>query len=1283
MAETETRAGSEPLRQPPLEKKVLLLTPDKFAASLIPRRQLLENLVKENRPPGDPAMQSVTREIQIISARARVLHEDLSAPNLETVRERQKAIGAEFARLDQAGNRDYYIRQGLQIRLQALEKRAEFLKHGGPLIKTADRPRWKIKEGYSAPALPPDKWELLSPRLRSNPDANLKEQEEYEWYIRSLSSARQKEIRSLSEQIKPIRDEVRAVVCMPAYKEGANIYRTLMTYVNQTEMDGKPFDYRKVRFIVFENWPEGTAPDKTGKEVGRFLDQMRRKIPGLQIDHVRAVMNPKAKSIGNIRNLATAAIIDNTRKNRRNPSGDLIYISNDADMPENAIKPTYLARTIQEFDSHPRMDALAGKIDFPEHLMAQVPVQLATRRLWQFMDHLITRKWAREPFLVGRSSAMRLKMIAAVGNYDPADRAGEDVEIGNKIKWIRSWDKKTGKFDRERIKNGKFQENNRVRYVHGISLDSDPRRDFVRILGNERIRSQYSVFERDQRVRGKSGEELTQQAVEQGFGGFKRSLFELEAGDFYWDAKNGGPQKLAIFTRSMSLLGASWEIRNGKFKLTDTRKLEQGINLLRFRELHQENVEKWLGAKFKRVDVMRHGANNQVFAVTTEDGRQLVIRTSTQQDRDKFTSEAALFDKLRKAGLPVPQVVALDTTRKIIPGRVLSVTERLPGTSLPRSFEKENMSPELLKQLGEALRKIHHLAVDRGYGFIKTNGEGSYNRWDKFVLEPFDPTKFKKLTESGQINPADIDAAIAIGRSRAGVLANVPRRLLHGDFGMGNILHEGDRLTGIVDLENAKSGDPIWDIALFMIYEEARIGGSQGLKAFLEGYGKPNLLSDPNARERFNLYKLSNILYGLEWYSYQPGKTQNIAWLNSQLQLTLAELRAGSPPIIDSERFKAEKIGPISRVAIGEILRKRYKGAVDWFREFYQRQGVRADQEYILGAKIYRELMPEFNAALRIGDLASRNRLFQALKKDEKVATSGFSDQEIKRQIDRLADEYRTNPRSFDKIDPSNPAFRMLVFLRNRGKLSRYEGEYRNLPSEINFREIALDLAKKKRSLGQKMNILDEGGTMDVGLQQLAGSLSYNVPGLELRLASIAADDMAIQYRDCHRFPVDHRMADIHKLNQVFSGEKRTLIVSQAAYKFFWDPVGAIIQSANALENGGWAFLGDIRDKTSYKIFEMFRDENGNPIDPQRLFQYLNSLNLGYEFYTGMHTSMRDGEPRQVMTLAIRKTTDQDLRLPLFYAQKPNAGAGDWTSPLIYLAPKNPNDPRFSGFTRV
>lgn len=1250
----------------PFEKRLLALMPHELESRILDRQKALNSNLEGDR------RKNIGKEIILLESRLNLLQQDMNSPTINDIHNKQTAINKELPCLDKTKDYYWFLRKSLSIRLELLNQRAEDFRSLEPIIGILEPKSWKKEQRLGGKALPPHEWEQLSPRLLANPQTNLKENEEYEWYLDTLSEHKRKEVDSLAIQMKPIDDDVRTVVCIPTYKEGGNIYRTLTNYVGQSEavVEGKlakqSFDYRKLRIVVFDNYPEGAHPDQTKAEVRRFIQDH----PEVPVDYIKGQFRKEVATIGHIRNMLTAAVIARSI-GRKNPMGELIYISNDGDMPQNAIKSTYIADIIGEFDTHPNMDALAGKIDMPESQMAQLPIQLATRRLWQYVDIISCTKIAREPFLVGRNSAMRLKMVAAVGNYDPKDRMGEDVEIGNKIKWARSWNKQDGKYNRAMIKDGRFQNGNRVRYVSRISMNTDPRRDIFRLICGEPITTQYLQFEQHKDFRAQKTEDLIQQARDKGHHTFNRTLFELEAGQIYHSFVGEGNNQttqgsMYTFTRAMGLLGAKWEIKNGKFKLTDTRKLESNIWLLQFRQLYQYKVEEWLGTKLRSIRPITSD-NNKVLSAETADGKKLIIRTSSQKGRNKFASEKMILDLLVKFGIPVPHVIAIDSTRKIIPDRVISVVEKLDGQTLTIDYTKDvAVDSALLYQLGSTLKKIHNVEVGKGFGFLDEQGIGSYATWEDFVLSPFRPEKLKSLIDKGLVSNEDLQKIIYFFESKGNLLTSCPRKLLHGDFVLNNILQRDNKLTGIIDFENAKAGDPLWDISHFALYNLVQIGGDKGTEIILTGYGNPKLLANSETRSQYFLYILSDILSGLEWYSDpEHYKKKGVEWLNRQLKYTLQRIENSSIISDKSPEIKNQP-PPISQAEIDSLLEARFERAVEWFKDFYNK-GLPKDQEFTTGAKKYEEMQEVLNAALLEKDKTSKDGFFEALKADPQIRSSGFSDQELRRQIDRLILSHRSNPDKFKVMDRNNPAFRTLVYLRNRGKLERYEKEYSNLPKEINFRQIALGLARKKSDDNKVMNILDEGGTFDVALQQLNEAIQYHVPGVKVKLASIAADNMALEFADCHRYPVDHRMADVHRLNEVFGEEKRTLIISQAAYKFFWDPIGAIIQTSNALENGGWAFIGDIRDKVSYRIFEIFKDQNGNPIHPQKVFDYFNTLNLGCKFYTGIHVSTEAGESRQVMTLGIKKENDADLVLPISY-ERINKN-DDWQSPLVYILP--------------
>ena len=89
--------------------------------------------------------------------------------------------------------------------------------------------------------------------------------------------------------------------------------------------------------------------------------------------------------------------------------------------------------------------------------------------------------------------------------------------------------------------------------------------------------------------------------------------------------------------------------------------------------------------------------------------------------------------------------------------------------------------------------------------------------------------------------------------------------LCHDDYHEGNVLvaeEEGKwRVTGIIDVENAVSADPLLDIAKTDYYAiQANEAKREG---FLAGYGRLPM----NWRERVQLYKLYHALELWDWFA--------------------------------------------------------------------------------------------------------------------------------------------------------------------------------------------------------------------------------------------------------------------------------------------------------------------------------------------------------------------------------------------------------------------------------
>jgi aminoglycoside phosphotransferase (APT) family kinase protein len=218
----------------------------------------------------------------------------------------------------------------------------------------------------------------------------------------------------------------------------------------------------------------------------------------------------------------------------------------------------------------------------------------------------------------------------------------------------------------------------------------------------------------------------------------------------------------------------------------------------------------------------------------------------------------------RIEGLPSPSIVSSDNSKELLPQSYVLMTT-LEGR--PLSHAGSSLSARELRdiyfQMGTLLAKIHGIALD-AFGYITTRVMTPHPTNDAYMRSQFE----KKLAE---FDAHGGDAALRrtveeYVETHRDLLTQAPTPVLcHDDYHEGNVLvaEEGGkwRVTGIVDVENAVSADPLLDIAKTDYYaiqeNEAKREG------FLAGYGRLPM----NWRERVQLYKLYHALELWDWFA--------------------------------------------------------------------------------------------------------------------------------------------------------------------------------------------------------------------------------------------------------------------------------------------------------------------------------------------------------------------------------------------------------------------------------
>jgi hypothetical protein len=377
-------------------------------------------------------------------------------------------------------------------------------------------------------------------------------------YLERQPTAHLRGIERAAAAAAPMEDSVELVAVIPAYHEARNLIRTLEAYSRLALA-------QLTEIVIFENHSASQDRDETPDAV----DYCRRKFTGLRITHMYHVFDGKPP-IGMVRKYATDAVL--LRKARAGIARSLILVSNDADA--HGIAPGYAAALLRAFRGHPAADAAAGRSSYPRAAYLAYPVLYAVQRLWDALD-LVFNRMQGTVELIGRNTAFRTGIYAAIGGYNDQAVLAEDLEIG----WL--------------IRAARQPAPARILHVPNAHLTTSPRRAVMTLHRGGRLASQWDDFHANEAVRrDPPGAAGTAGPGQPDAGELRLGDFRL--GDFLFQARGlydlycapraqalGQERADGLFRRAMALAGVDGGCAGGEITVTDASRLTRQVTALR------------------------------------------------------------------------------------------------------------------------------------------------------------------------------------------------------------------------------------------------------------------------------------------------------------------------------------------------------------------------------------------------------------------------------------------------------------------------------------------------------------------------------------------------------------------------------------------------------------------------------------------------------------------------------------------------------------------------------
>ncbi|HET7099288.1 MAG TPA: aminoglycoside phosphotransferase family protein [Patescibacteria group bacterium] len=297
-------------------------------------------------------------------------------------------------------------------------------------------------------------------------------------------------------------------------------------------------------------------------------------------------------------------------------------------------------------------------------------------------------------------------------------------------------------------------------------------------------------------------------------------------------------------------------------------------------DLIKSIVQKATGSELVAKNKIIEGEMNEVYDVDVKDGKNVIVRIS-RIEKESFESEENTIRLVRMAGVPAPKVLLIEEVSSDSKKVTFCVEEKMEGVSLKsqmKDLDKETLK-KIIIEAGSVLSKIHSISIET---FGPLEGGEKYNSWKDFIFRIENKKKnIFKAIKTVDINPTFIERAFNILDRNNHMFALNNPKLLHGEFFPKHLIIKDNHLVGVIDFEDAKAGDPVWDMAWLSYFYHDSIP----IDWLKEGYENKELFNN-DFDLKMKLYRLNLGLDFLDYYQTE----NNISGMRYAKERLLAEI---------------------------------------------------------------------------------------------------------------------------------------------------------------------------------------------------------------------------------------------------------------------------------------------------------------------------------------------------------------------------------------------------------
>lgn len=292
-------------------------------------------------------------------------------------------------------------------------------------------------------------------------------------------------------------------------------------------------------------------------------------------------------------------------------------------------------------------------------------------------------------------------------------------------------------------------------------------------------------------------------------------------------------------------------------------------------------------------EIVEAGAGNVHATYITPD---LVVKMNQNSERPDYLSNKLISDRLGKRS-PVVQVIAYDYFDKT-PFEVLVMKKSKGKMFLDDICEMSEQDREVIfKQVLDFVGQLFEIKF-KNFGRVNLDDQESYASFAEFLNKEFDEYVAKIKAEK-LCSLEDISRIETYFKKHVSIFDNSESVFTHADLHMGNILHEDNKLTAVLDFDSSLKAPKVRALISLIAFIDNPQQFVEGTKDFPKFKGKnfyhllpllkekfPEIFSDPELLRKLNLIGLKE---GLMWVSQNWSADWNKEMIEGLIQNELPD----------------------------------------------------------------------------------------------------------------------------------------------------------------------------------------------------------------------------------------------------------------------------------------------------------------------------------------------------------------------------------------------------------